>query len=77
MALKASTITLSGAGSHVVIKPKDSGVVVRLYTPTQYVNLARAGNGTYSADLPAGLTGPVRVAVIDTHFNVWDHLVRA
>jgi uncharacterized protein (DUF362 family) len=75
MALKASAITVSG--SHVVVKPANSGVTVRLYSGSQYANLSRASNGTYSADIPAEITGPVRVVVMDAHFNVWDHVVRA
>lgn len=74
MSMKAPAYTLSGV--HFSLKPKGSVAAVRLYGGGQFANLVRAGDGTYSADLPSGLTGPVRVAVMDTHFNVWDHQVR-
>ena len=72
--IKAPVVTLTG--SHVVVKPSTSGLTVRLYSGSDYVNLARASNGTYSADIPPTVTGPVRVVVMDTHFNAWEHVVR-
>ena len=75
MSLRASSVSL--VGSHVVVRPANSGVVVRLYSGSEFLNLPRASDGTYSADLPAEVTGPVRVAVADAHFNVWDRAVRA
>jgi uncharacterized protein (DUF362 family) len=73
--IKTPTVTFDG--THVVVKPKGTGFTVRLYSGTDYVNLARASNGTYSADIPPEVTGAVRVVVMDSHFNVWDHSVRA
>ena len=75
MSIKAPAVSL--VGSHVVVKPRSSGMIVRLYSGTQFANLSRGPNGAYAADLPAEMTGPVRVAVMDAHFNVWDQAVRA
>jgi hypothetical protein len=59
------------------VKPAaGSGLVVRVLKGGQFANLPRAANGTYSADLPDG-TDPVRVVVMDSHFNVWDRVVLA
>ena len=73
--IKTPTVTFDG--THVVVKPKGSGFTVRLYSGTDYANLSRASNGTYSADIPPSVTGTVRVVVMDSHFNTWEHVVRA
>lgn len=75
MSLKTPAVSITG--SHVVVKPAAKGMVVRLYSGSEFANLSRAANGTYSLDIPAEVTGTVRVAVMDAHFNAWDHVVRA
>jgi hypothetical protein len=74
MSLKSPTLHVSG--SRIVVKPAGSVAAVRLWSAQQFANLSRASDGTYAADIPAEMTGAVRVVVMDAHFNVWERVVR-
>jgi uncharacterized protein (DUF362 family) len=74
LSIKAPAITMTGG--RVVVKPWQSGVTVRLWYGSSFVNLTRGSDGTYAAMLPTGVPAQaVRVSLTDAHFNVWERVL--